>query len=111
MKLALAVACLAASLSLAGHVFAQGQATAVLQKPLASATEVVAAHSVWKCAQTSCIATATPGVPLGASDCRELARHVGAISDFRDESHTLQTVELQRCDAGFVTPDVTTAQR
>jgi len=111
MKLALATTCLVVSLSLAGHVFAEGRATAVLEKPVVGKTEVVAAHSVWKCEQTSCVATETPGVPLGAGDCRELARHVGPISDFRDEGHTLQTVELQRCDAGFASPDVTTAQR
>jgi hypothetical protein len=112
MKLAIAAACLVASISLAGHVFAEGRATAVLEKPLASKTEVVAAHSVWECDQGTCVASETPGVPLGAGDCRELARHVGAIADFRDEAHTLQPVELQRCDAGFATPGaVTTAQR
>ncbi len=112
MKLAIAAACLVASISLAGHVFAEGRATAVLQKPLTSKTEVIAAHSIWECDQGTCVATATPEVPLGASDCRDLARHVGAIADFRDESHTLQPVELQRCDAGLVTPgSATTAQR
>jgi hypothetical protein len=111
MKLALAAACLVASLSLAGHVFAQGQATAVLEKPVTGKIEIIAAHSVWDCAQTTCIATATPAVPLGAGDCRELARHVGAIVDFKDESHGLLPVDLQRCDAGFGAPNAVTAQR
>jgi hypothetical protein len=111
MKLALAAACLVATVSLAGNVFAEGRAVAQLEKPLASKVEVIAGHAVWDCEQSTCIATATPGVPVGAADCHELARHVGAIIDLKDESHALQPVDLQRCDAGFAVGSSVTAQR
>lgn len=111
MKLALAAACLVASFSLAGPVFAEGRAVAQLEKPLTSKVEVIAGHAVWECEQTSCVATETPAIPLGAAECRELARHVGAIIDLKDESHALQPVDLQRCDAGFAMTPSVTAQR
>jgi hypothetical protein len=107
MKLAFAAACLVASLSFAGSAFADGRAVATLQQPITGKKEIVAAHSVWECEQTTCVAGATPENPLGPSDCHELARHVGPFADFKDEHHTLTPAELDRCDAGTLPASVT----
>jgi hypothetical protein len=110
MKLAFAVACLVATLSLAGHAFADGRAVATLQQPVPAKTQILAAHSVWNCDQTTCVAGDTPENPLDVSDCHDLAKHVGPFTDFRDEHRTLTPVELQKCDANVVPTSVTASR-
>ena len=49
MKLVIAAACLAVSVSLASHAFADGRTVVTLQQPVAAKTKFVAGGAVWNC--------------------------------------------------------------
>jgi hypothetical protein len=102
MKLAIAAACLVASLSLATHVLADGRTVVTLQQPVSSAKEFVAGGAIWHCEATTCIAVSTPDQSFGTSQCRDVAKHAGAVAEFKNEfNKTLQPASLERCNAGL----------
>jgi len=110
MKLAIAIACLAASLSLATHAFADGRTEATLQQPIAAKTQFIANGAIWDCEGQSCVASNTPDQTFGASQCRDVAKRVGTVTEFKNEYKTLQSASLDRCNAGLA-PKTTTASR
>lgn len=99
MKLALAAACLAASLSLASHAFADGRTVVTLQQPIAAKTKFVAGGGVWSCEATTCIAGYTPEETFGPTQCHEVAKQAGPVASFEDEHHALQSAALDKCNA------------
>jgi hypothetical protein len=110
MKLALAVACLAGSLSLATHALADGRTTATLQQPIAAKTQFIANGAIWDCEGSTCVAANTPDQTFGASQCRDVAKKVGLVVEFKNEDRTLQPTSLDRCNTGLVAK-TTTASR
>jgi len=110
MKLAIALACLAASLSLATHALADGRTTATLQQPIASKTQFIANGAIWDCEGSTCVAGNTPDQTFGSSQCHDVAKHVGAVAEFKNDYKTLQSASLDRCNAGL-TVKTTTASR
>ena len=100
MKLALAAACLAAGLSLASSAFADGRTVVTLDQPIAKPIEFVAVGGVWRCADTSCVAEATQEETFGWTQCHAVAKQAGArVTGFKDDYHTLQAAQLDRCNA------------
>jgi len=109
MKLVIATACLLASVTLATHAFADGRTVVTLQQPLAAKKEFVLTGGVWRCEQTTCIASYTPDQTFGVSQCRAVALKTGPVADFQDENSTLKPAQLDKCNAGLVKTSVATA--
>jgi len=112
MKLAIAAACLAVSLSLASHALADGRTVATLQQPVAKPSEFVARGAIWHCADTTCVAGSTPDETFGASQCRDVAKHAGPVTEFKNEyNKSLQPAALDQCNAGLLPKGAVTASR
>jgi hypothetical protein len=101
MKLAIALACLIASLSLASHSFAE--TTATLQQPVAKPTQFIVDHAVWDCSGSTCVSANVDPMYFGADECRSVAKNArAAVADFKTENaKTLRTAELDKCNAGL----------
>ena len=111
MKLIIALACLATSLTLATHALADGRTVATLQQPIAAKTTFLANGAIWDCDQTTCVAGNTPDQTFGPSQCREVAKHAGApVIEFKNDYKTLQPTSLDRCNTGLPAK-TTTASR
>ncbi|HVM99984.1 MAG TPA: hypothetical protein VMT68_07205 [Caulobacteraceae bacterium] len=110
MKLVIAVACLAASLSLASHALADGRTEATLAQPVPAKTQFLANGAIWDCEGTTCVAANTPEQSFGASQCRDVSKRFGAVAEFKNEYKSLQPASLDRCNAG-IAPRTTTASR
>jgi hypothetical protein len=110
MKLALAVACLAASLSLASHALADGRTTATLQQPIPAKVQFIANGAIWDCEGSTCVAGNTPDQTFGPSQCHDVAKKVGAVAEFKNDAKTLQSASLDRCNTGLAVK-TTTASR
>jgi uncharacterized low-complexity protein len=112
MKLVIAVACLAASLSLATHALADGT-TATLQQPIAKKVQFIVNGAIWDCSQSTCVsdnANANTSY-FGPGECHDVAKHAHvAITEFKADGKTLQAAALDQCNAG-VAPKTTTASR
>jgi hypothetical protein len=102
MKLAIALACLIASLSLATHALAD--TTATLQQPVAKPTQFIVDHALWDCSGTTCVSSGVEEMYFGAQECHAVAKNAGvAVADFKASApgHTLRTAELDKCNAGL----------
>jgi curli biogenesis system outer membrane secretion channel CsgG len=101
MKLAIALACLIASLSFASQTLAGTVAT--LQQPVAKPVQFVANGALWNCKDSTCVAGSVDDMYFGASECHTVAKHAGvAVSDFKTSTdRTLQTKDLDQCNAGL----------
>jgi hypothetical protein len=110
MKLVIAAACLAASLTLASHALADGRTVATLQQPVAAKTEFTVHGGVWRCEGSTCVASYTPDQSFTTSQCHDVAKQAKSpVTDFKDEqSHSLQPAALEKCNAG-VAPSTTVA--
>ncbi len=110
MKLIIALACLGASLTLATHALADGRTVATLQQPIAAKVQFIANGAIWDCEGSTCVAGNTPDQTFGASQCRDVARHVGQVVEFKNDVKALQPASLDRCNTGL-TAKTTTASR
>ena len=101
MKLAIALACLAASLSLATHALAD--TTATLQQPVAKPTQFIVDHALWDCSGTTCVSTLVDRMYFGAPECHGVARNAGvAVAEFKTSAgETLKPADLDKCNAGL----------
>jgi hypothetical protein len=110
MKLVIALACLVTSLSLATHALADGRTVATLQQPIAAKTSFLVNGAIWDCEGSTCVAGNTPDQTFGPSQCRDVAKRVGAVAEFKNDYKTLQPTSLDRCNTGLA-PKTTTASR
>ena len=100
MKLAIALACLIASLSLATHVLAE--TTATLQQPVAKPTQFIVDHALWDCSGATCVSSNVEEMYFGAQECHAVAKNAGvAVADFKTSTHTLRTAEIDKCNTGL----------
>ena len=101
MKLAIALACLIASLSLATHALAD--TTATLQQPVAKPTQFIVDHAMWDCKDTTCVSSLVEPMYFGAQECHAVAKNAGvAVADFKtSNAKTLRTADLDKCNAGL----------
>lgn len=109
MKLVFAVACLAASLSLATNALAQGPVTATLAQPVAK-KQFVVNGAIWDCEGTSCVAYNMPGQTFGPSQCHDVAKHAGLVTAFKNDAKTLQQASLDVCNTGLVSKSITASR-
>jgi hypothetical protein len=101
MKLAIALACLIASLSLATHALAG--TTITLQQPVAKPVQFVANGALWNCKDNTCIAGSVDDMYFGPGECHTVAKHAGvAVADSKTSTgRVLKTAELDQCNAGL----------
>ena len=101
MKLAIAT-CIAA-ISLAGSAFADTSLTATLASPGAPA-KFIAAHAVWNCQGSTCVASIAPDDSAGVSGCKELVKHIGKVSSYTGDAKSLDSKGLDKCNTSATSP-------
>ncbi len=72
-------------------------ANAVLAKPVARATQVIAGGVVWSCKDQACSGPATADRTFSVSSCKALVKEVGPVTAYGVDSRQLKSDELQRC--------------
>ncbi|HZC15328.1 MAG TPA: hypothetical protein VE309_01060 [Caulobacteraceae bacterium] len=111
MKHLIAAACAAFSLGAAGAALADGQVTATLAHPTSSHLKLIAAHSVFRCADGACVAGYGPDAAGSLAGCKDLARQVGALTSYA-QARPLSDKEMATCNAVAAAPKAaTTASR
>ncbi len=102
MKFAIAAAC--AALSLAGAAFADTTVTATLNSPQTGHSKILAAHAVWNCEGSTCVASSVPDETAGVSGCKDLAKSLGPISGYVSDEKTLDAAALEKCNKSAAAP-------
>jgi hypothetical protein len=103
MKLNLATACAVFTLGLAGSAFADGTVTATLENPVNGHAKLIAAHAVFNCEGTTCIAAVAPDDADDAYACKDLAKQVGRIAAYK-EFKPLDEKGLSKCNIAAAAP-------
>jgi hypothetical protein len=109
MKLVVAAACVAAGISLGTAALADSPAVATLQQPIAKPIQFISNAAIWDCEGSSCTAANAQDMYFGPSECHEVARRAGPVSEFKNAGKTLQQPALARCNAGLSPPHGATA--
>ena len=110
MTLKLATACAVAVLGLAGSALADGTVKATLESPVSAPTKLIAAHAVFNCEGTTCVAGLAPDDASDAYACRDLAKHVGRVTAYA-EYRALDDKALAKCNAGIAPAKTATAAK
>ena len=111
MKLNLASACAIFTLVCAGSALAAGMVTATLESPVAKPIKFIAAHAVFNCEETTCVAGLAPDDANDANACMDVAKRVGRIVSYK-EFKPLDERNLARCNRDAPAPKlVGTASR
>ena len=97
MNMHLATACAVFAIGFAGSAFADGRVTATLEAPQAAHAKFIAAHAVWNCAGTSCVAQLAPDAAGTLDGCREVASHVGRLASY-GQFKPLDSKALAKCN-------------
>lgn len=108
MRFVFAAACVAA-LSFATSALADSPAVATLQQPVAKRVQFVSNATIWDCEGSTCTAANAQDMYFGASECHDVAKHAGLVSEFKNDSKTLPQSSLDRCNAGLSSPHATAA--
>ncbi len=103
MKSHLAMACALLALGMASSAFADGRVTATLVAPVKGQTKVIAAHAVFNCESTTCVAALAPDDANDAYACKDLARQVGAVTAYQ-EFKPLDEKALAKCNTAAPKP-------
>jgi hypothetical protein len=85
-----------ALLSTAAYAEFSNIVTAKLEAPTANA-QVIAAGVAWNCAGDTCVSRMERRTPV-VRDCRQLAREVGRIKDFRVGTVTMAADDMAKCN-------------
>jgi hypothetical protein len=102
MKFAIAAAC--AALSFAGAAFADTTVTATLNSPQTGHSKILAAHAIWNCEGSTCVASVAPDETAGVSGCKDLAKSLGPISGYVSDEKTLDSASLEKCNKSAAAP-------
>jgi len=102
MKIAIAAAC--AALSFAGAAFADTTITATLNSPQTGHSKILAAHAVWNCEGSTCVASVAPDETAGVSGCKDLAKSLGPISGYVSDEKALDSAALEKCNKSAAAP-------
>ena len=97
MKIPFATAAAVLTLAFATTALADSQVTATLESPIAGKTQFIAAHAVFNCEATSCVAAVAPDDALGLDGCKEVAHKVGRLSAYGDYK-PLDAKALAKCN-------------
>ena len=101
MRFLIAGACVALALSAATSASADSPAVATLQQPLAKRIQFVSNAAIWDCKGSTCTADNAQDMHFGASECHDVAKHAGLVSEFKNSSKTLPQASLDRCNDGL----------
>lgn len=110
MKNALSMACALVALAMAGSALADGSVKATLESPVAGHAKLIAAHAVFNCEGTTCVAVTAPDDANDAYACKDLAKKVGRIASYQ-EFKPLDEKSLAKCNTAAVTKPIGTASR
>jgi hypothetical protein len=107
----LSTACALFTLALAGSALADGMVKATLESPVASRTKIIAAHAVFTCEGTTCVANPAPEDANDAIACKDLAKQVGRVASYQ-EFKPLDDKALAKCNtAAAAAKPIGTASR
>jgi hypothetical protein len=109
MKRFVSTACALAALAMAGSAFADGVVKVTLEAPVAKPVKLIAAHAVFSCEGTSCIANLAPDDANDAYACQDLAKQVGRVTAY-EEFKALNDKSLAKCNTAAPKPKTVTAQ-
>jgi hypothetical protein len=97
MRLALATLIAATALvSTAAVAEFSNVVTAKLEAPTATA-QIIAAGAAWNCAGDTCVARLERRTPV-VRDCRQLAREVGRVKEFRVGALAMAEADIAKCN-------------
>jgi len=102
MKIAIAAAF--AALSMAGSALADTSLKATLDTPQNAPVKFIAAHAVWNCAGSTCVASIAPDDSAGVSGCQELAHKIGHVAAYSGEAKGLDAKGLEKCNKSAASP-------
>jgi hypothetical protein len=97
MKTYLSTACALVALALAGSALAEGTVKVTLEAPVAGHVKLIAAHAVFNCEETTCVAAAAPDDANDVFACKDLAKHVGRVASYA-EFKPLDDKGLAKCN-------------
>ena len=86
-----------AAFGFAGTAMAGTAFTATLQTPMTEAEQIVAAKSVWVCADATCEAE-LKRKSATVRTCKQVAKEVGALAEFKSENGALSEEDLAECN-------------
>jgi hypothetical protein len=110
MKRSLATACALFAFGFASAALADGQVTATLAQPMAGHAKLVAGQAVFRCEGTSCVAATAPDAAGSLSNCKLLAKQVGALTAY-GAAKPLDDAKLAECNLAAAKSATTTASR
>ena len=110
MKKTLSTACALFALAMAGSALADGSVKATLESPVAGHAKLIAAHAVFNCEGTTCVAATAPDDANDAYACKDLAKQVGRIASYQ-EFKPLDEKGLAKCNTAAVATPIGTASR
>lgn len=103
MKLNLATVCAVMALGMAGSAFADGMVTATLENSVSGHLKFIAAHAVFNCEGSTCIAAIAPDDASDASACKDVAKQVGRITAYK-QFRALDEKGLAKCNLAAAAP-------
>ena len=106
----LPTACALFALAMAGSALADGSVKATLESPVNGHTKLIAAHAVFNCEGTTCVANVAPDDANDAYACKDLAKQVGRIASYQ-EVKPLDDKALAKCNTAAVAKPIGTASR
>ena len=86
-----------AAFGLAGTAMAGTAFTATLETPMTEAEQIVAAKSVWECADATCEAELNRKSAT-VRTCKQVVKEVGALAAFQSENGALSEEDLAKCN-------------
>jgi hypothetical protein len=110
MKTFLSTACALFALAMASSALADGSVKATLESPVAGRAKLIAAHAVFNCEGTTCVASTAPDDANDAYACKDLAKQVGRITAYQ-EFKPLDDKALAKCNTAAAAKSIGTASR
>jgi hypothetical protein len=103
MKLHLAAAFAAFTLGLAGSAFADGTVTVALESPISGHTKFIAAHAVFDCEGSTCVAAVAPDDADDVYACKDVAKKIGRVTAYK-EFKALDDKAISKCNLSAAAP-------
>jgi hypothetical protein len=103
MKLHLAAACAAVTLGLAGSALADGVVTVSLENPVSGHAKFIAAHAVFNCEASTCVAALAPDDANDVYACKDVAKQVGRVVSYK-EFKALDDKAISKCNMSAAAP-------
>jgi hypothetical protein len=103
MKKSLAAACAVFALGFAGAALADGPVTATLEQAQGAPAKLIAAHAVFRCEASTCVAATAPDEAGTLDGCKSLAKQVGRLSSY-GQFKPLDDKAMAKCNMAAAAP-------